>query len=70
MAKEKPKKPWYKSNTKKAAILTGISLMLPSIANWMNGGTLDWDGLWQGATVILGAVGLYDFVDRKVPDKK
>lgn len=54
---------WYKSKTKWAGILVGVSLALPSIIGYLNGSGLDITGIWQGIVAILGVFGLRDALD-------
>ena len=51
---------WYKSKTKWAGILGGVSLILPSVVAWLNGSAIDIGAISAGFTIVLGAFGVRD----------
>lgn len=62
----KERKSWYKSKTKWAGILTGISFALPGIAAWLSTGepSEGLQGLWKALIAILGVFGVRDALDK------
>ena len=59
-------KVWYKSKSKWAGILAGISLIMPGLIAWLEGGVFPMADLWMGATAVLAVFGLRDlpFVNK------
>ena len=53
-------KKWYKSKTKWAGLLGGLSAMLPGIIASLNGNYLPIMDVLGGLTIILGVFGIRD----------
>ena len=51
---------FWTSKTKLAGLLGGISLMIPSVITWLNGGSLNVIEIWQGFLIVLGVFGVRD----------
>ena len=57
---EKQNKKWYESNTKRAALLAGLGMILSGLVSWNNGASFPIGEFWTAAVTILGIFGLRD----------
>ena len=70
MVKEEIKKPWYKSNTKRAALLIALGPVLVTLGGMLGGDVSMTSGMIQLSTeigIVLGVFGIRDlpFVNKK-----
>lgn len=60
-------KPWYKSKSKWAGILGGLTLAAPGVISWLSGNGFGFEEIWSGLIVILAVFGIRDlpFLNRR-----